>query len=1130
MCDAQRNENAEGLEPNAKPARPSRLSRTSSRIRDEPKEASSWEFLLSGTTGGPCSFIVCTAIVVALAAVAIPKTNLNTNAEIYVYADVVTQIFFAHGRMVANPYFLKFSDGGKEPTRQTRSIPFLTITFLYEATGTKCPGDDCDLKSENLLTSQALKHISTFEEKVWTDPSFQKYCALVFSSRDENKSKCVPPRSILQPLSWSPAASKASDTLVVQGFDAACNASCGDCTGGYECASTAWSYVMKDSGAALVEMEPFLSSLCSSHSYNSLSKPALPVFACAGGGTDIISSGVPFLMSSFYLGAPLGGLDVAGTFDGLVKDFSKDLYKLYLDSARELEDASDGNLRAFMLSRFDDENKKQELMKDVILLGVSFVLVQVYMWFTLESLFVTMVGMTQVLFSVFPTIIIWSWIDDSGVTFVQALAVFMMLGIGADDVFVLFDAWRQAKDSTGAAEGETANVCDIFVVAYRRSFSAMLATTATTSIAFVTGVTIQIPVIRDFCIFAAIIVTVDFVLCITLFAAGVAFWERYMHGHSWGCCGSKPERGAFCQDGCCFGLTRMCWQKVTCHDSHSTKTGHALDRFINGPLWRFVNTAKIPLLIFWFIAAVLAVLSIVFLLEPSNSAPRSFGDHHHLKRGSDIRSEYFNIASWVDVSVVWGMDESVPVAKWTRDATGLKIAADVNLDGMGSAVSAAGQESILKLCKAVDVEPNRKCKTRECLVGGTPGKCELIKEADGISMQKDPLCRTGRYCIMEQVHEFVESNTTENFPVADLATTLRSVEFKNYMQARFRKLELQQGSAEVDRYRKKTGVHFADDGSIKYMWITFNATVSELDWSKFREAHDEWQSFVDTYARGTGAIQTSLIYTIMVFDRALMAAAKSSVAWAVAIAFGVLSLCTWNWILALYGLLNICYIMLIIVGMWPLLGFKLEVFTVIFLIMAVGLSVDYTVHLVHAYNECEGTREERVKKCLSSMGITVLSGAATSLLAAVPLFFCKGIFFFQFGVFVFQTIFLSMLLAVFNLPPLLLLFGPTGHTGDIHPFYWLTKKVEMALLKSSEPEVSRPSVVAPSELEQKGMKQPADIGPTAVVTSKLEEQVMEPHADAGPSVAPSDRDDTVMRPPVDAGPASGDEYESTFSI
>merc|ERR1719188_39800 len=100
--------------------------------------------------------------------------------------------------------------------------------------------------------------------------------------------------------------------------------------------------------------------------------------------------------------------------------------------------------------------------------------------------------------------------------------------------------------------------------------------------------------------------------------------------------------------------------------------------------------------------------------------------------------------------------------------------------------------------------------------------------------------------------------------------------------------------------------------------------------------------------------------------------------------------------------------------------------------MTVGLSVDYTVHLLHAYNHSsEKTREGRTKACLEAMGITVLSGSVTTLLAAIPLFLCLLRFFQQYGTFVFFTILLSILCAIFLLPPVLLTVGPEGHTGDI---------------------------------------------------------------------------------------------------
>merc|ERR1712203_148348 len=118
----------------------------------------------------------------------------------------------------------------------------------------------------------------------------------------------------------------------------------------------------------------------------------------------------------------------------------------------------------------------------------------------------------------------------------------------------------------------------------------------------------------------------------------------------------------------------------------------------------------------------------------------------------------------------------------------------------------------------------------------------------------------------------------------------------------------------------------------------------------------------------------------------------------------MLILVTWNWYVSLLGVFNIVSILVFFLGLWPILGWKLDIFNIIFLIMAVGLSVDYTVHLLHAFNESSAPdRGKRVQESLSSMGITVLSGAVTTLLAALPLFLTQSTFFNRFGTFVFIT-------------------------------------------------------------------------------------------------------------------------------
>merc|ERR1712166_1269620 len=95
-------------------------------------------------------------------------------------------------------------------------------------------------------------------------------------------------------------------------------------------------------------------------------------------------------------------------------------------------------------------------------------------------------------------------------------------------------------------------------------------------------------------------------------------------------------------------------------------------------------------------------------------------------------------------------------------------------------------------------------------------------------------------------------------------------------------------------------------------------------------------------------------------------------------------------------------------------------------------SVDYTVHLLHAYKSPKyNTREERSQHALAEMGISVINSAVTTLLAAAMLFACGFYFFFQFGAFIFFVIGFSILMSMTFLIPLLLAFGPQGDQGQI---------------------------------------------------------------------------------------------------
>ena len=92
---------------------------------------------------------------------------------------------------------------------------------------------------------------------------------------------------------------------------------------------------------------------------------------------------------------------------------------------------------------------------DMALIMLSIVLVCAYMWFYIGSAFVMACGMFQIFASFFCANLIYRylWPTASGFgyqffTLFSALSLFIIMGIGADDLFVFWDVWTASKDET----------------------------------------------------------------------------------------------------------------------------------------------------------------------------------------------------------------------------------------------------------------------------------------------------------------------------------------------------------------------------------------------------------------------------------------------------------------------------------------------------------------------------------------------------------------------------------------------------------------------------------------------------------------------------------------------------------
>ena len=133
----------------------------------------------------------------------------------------------------------------------------------------------------------------------------------------------------------------------------------------------------------------------------------------------------------------------------------------------------------------------------------------------------------------------------------------------------------------------------------------------------------------------------------------------------------------------------------------------------------------------------------------------------------------------------------------------------------------------------------------------------------------------------------------------------------------------------------------------------------------------------------------------------------------------------------------------------PLPALLLQLMESINLTLVVGLSVDYVVHLAEGYSRSAHTdRRGRLHDTLVQLGISVLSGACTTMGGSAFLLLAEIMLFMQFGVFMFATILFSVVFALGFFTTMLGIIGPQGNRGSIKPFKtWLSNVVSCKICK-----------------------------------------------------------------------------------
>ena len=142
--------------------------------------------------------------------------------------------------------------------------------------------------------------------------------------------------------------------------------------------------------------------------------------------------------------------------------------------------------------------------------------------------------------------------------------------------------------------------------------------------------------------------------------------------------------------------------------------------------------------------------------------------------------------------------------------------------------------------------------------------------------------------------------------------------------------------------------------------------------------------------------------------------------------FLVLVVSTRNILLSLFAILTVFSIILITVGVLVMLGWELNILESVVITLAIGLSVDFTLHYGIMYKLSTGTeRTGSVRYSLATMASPVTMAAFTTLAAGLCLLPARVMAYIQIGTFIVVLMTISWIFSTFFFQSLLSAWGPS---------------------------------------------------------------------------------------------------------
>ena len=256
--------------------------------------------------------------------------------------------------------------------------------------------------------------------------------------------------------------------------------------------------------------------------------------------------------SMFQLGYPLQNYKNEEDYEAHIRDWMVEDVKPILVRIREECTQFDFSYLSQMLWL---EDVFAQAMKDVLCAVGSICFIFVLILVHTRSLWVSGFAILSIITSFVTANLIYRIVlGFKYIGFFHILTLFIVLGIGADDIFVFYDVWRNTAYESYPSL--THRLSD----AYRKSVFSMLFTSITTAVAFFASAISPLLATTSFGVFSGLVIIVNYLSVILYFPTVVVMYHLKFENFQWPCI-------LFCKRNC--KCCKICESKETEEEVHS---------------------------------------------------------------------------------------------------------------------------------------------------------------------------------------------------------------------------------------------------------------------------------------------------------------------------------------------------------------------------------------------------------------------------------------------------------------------------------------------------------------------------------------------------------------------------------